>query len=404
MFRMRRWSCPLLSRRRWRLSRPGRLSAVGWPAWLTGDADPVVVHAERRVRRFVELVSPWYRFNSSLKGSRGHQASCPAEQRRARGGGLAARASSSTLTRTPCSTTGRPPTSSSSSGGGGAEHQGGDRVGDVDVRRACPAATRRGRRACPPPANRSRSSRPSTRAPPMVAISSASRTVSACGPPRARANSSACRDLLQQGAGLVRGGAVDARARPATPASRRSRARAMPAPSRALEVGQCATDVPVAASRAIAASARCTAWASQTSGPSQPSDSTYSTGRAAEPLAGRTPPRPASRRGGCASARPCRGPASAACSSRSPVTENGEHGATPIRSIESERRVVVACRSPTRWRPGSRRCPRPRCPAAARPALAEVHRPAGRVEPQPDPRARPRSRPPSTSPPSRGKT
>ena len=50
---------------------------------------------------------------------------------------------------------------------------------------------------------------------------------------------------------------------------------------------------------------------------------------------GSTPPRRASRTGGCAAARPCARASSAACSSSSPVTENGEHGATPIRSIES---------------------------------------------------------------------
>ncbi len=58
-----------------------------------------------------------------------------------------------------------------------------------------------------------------------------------------------------------------------TPASRRSRTRAIPAPSRALEDGQCATPVPVAAIEAMAASSRWIPWPNQTSGPSQPSDS-----------------------------------------------------------------------------------------------------------------------------------
>ena len=44
----------------------------------------------------------------------------------------------------------------------------------------------------------------------------------------------------------------------------------MPEPSRALEDGQWAALVPVAAILAIDASSRCTAWAYQTSGPSQP--------------------------------------------------------------------------------------------------------------------------------------
>ena len=68
------------------------------------------------------------------------------------------------------------------------------------------------------------------------------------------------------------------RARPAPRPSRRSRVRQMPAPSRALDDGQWATPVRVAANVAMSESSRWTPWASQTSGPSQPSDSTYSTG------------------------------------------------------------------------------------------------------------------------------
>ena len=52
----------------------------------------------------------------------------------------------------------------------------------------------------------------------------------------------------------------------------------MPEPSRALEDGQCAAEVPVAAILAIEASSSQTAWAYQTSGPSQPTLSMYSTG------------------------------------------------------------------------------------------------------------------------------
>ena len=63
------------------------------------------------------------------------------------------------------------------------------------------------------------------------------------------------------------------------PARSRSRTGAMPAPSRALELGQCATPVPVSPKRATSASSRWTQCASHTSSPSQPSSSRYSTGR-----------------------------------------------------------------------------------------------------------------------------
>ena len=73
------------------------------------------------------------------------------------------------------------------------------------------------------------------------------RAVSAAGPPRSRASAAA--------PGAARRPACPPRwrrrrrrrGRPATPASSRSRTGAMPAPSRALEVGQCATPVPVRA-------------------------------------------------------------------------------------------------------------------------------------------------------------
>ena len=53
----------------------------------------------------------------------------------------------------------------------------------------------------------------------------------------------------------------------------------MPEPSRALDDGQCATLVPLAAIAAMAASSSQTAWAYQTSGPSQSMVSQNSTGR-----------------------------------------------------------------------------------------------------------------------------
>ena len=168
-----------------------------------------------------------------------------------------------------------------------------------------------------------------------------------------------------------------------TPASMRSRVRAMPAPSRALLDGQCATPVPVAANRATAASSRCTACAIQTSSPSQPSESTYSVGVAPNLAWQNDSSSSVSARWVC-SRTPCRRASAAASVISFPVTENGEHGATATRSIESYAgswNLVIAAsvaastvsRSSTTESGG-----RP-------PWLApEVHRAAGRVEPQAD--------------------
>ncbi len=108
----------------------------------------------------------------------------------------------------------------------------------------------------------------------------------------------------------------------------------MPAPSRALDDGQWATPVPEAASAAMAGSSRWTPWASHTSGPSQPSESTYSTGEQPNRSRQKASSSSVSARWVC-SRTPLSRASFAACSSRSPVTENGEHGATPMRSIES---------------------------------------------------------------------
>ena len=92
------------------------------------------------------------------------------------------------------------------------------------------------------------SSRASTAAPPRVAIRSASRAVRAVGPPRPRATSSAC--LTSKQRSLRSFEAEPSTPRPTrTPASSIARTGATPAPRRRLEVGQCATPVPVAAKR-----------------------------------------------------------------------------------------------------------------------------------------------------------
>ncbi len=107
----------------------------------------------------------------------------------------------------------------------------------------------------------------------------------------------------------------------------------MPEPSRALEVGQWATEVPVRASAAIESSVNQTEWASHTSGPSQPTDSMYSTGVQPKCSWQYCSSSSVSHRWVCMRT-PLRRDSSAVCRSSSPVTENGEQGATPIRSME----------------------------------------------------------------------
>ena len=86
----------------------------------------------------------------------------------------------------------RPSTSSSSSGG--ADPRTSAATGSAMPACASVSSRQTARSASLPGSSEPISSaRPSTCAPPRVAISSASRTVIACGPPLARANSSACR-------------------------------------------------------------------------------------------------------------------------------------------------------------------------------------------------------------------
>ena len=119
-----------------------------------------------------------------------------------------------------------------------------------------------------------------------------------------------------------------------TPAACRSRVRQMPAPSRALDEGQWATPVPESASARIAGSSRWMPCASHTSGPSQPRESTYSTGEQPNRSRQKASSSVVSARWVC-SRTPLSRASAADCSSSSPVTENGEQGATPRRSIES---------------------------------------------------------------------
>ncbi len=122
--------------------------------------------------------------------------------------------------------------------------------------RRCPrgrvrrAATGRRRPACPSSSEPSSSARPRQRAPPIVPSASAWRTVNAAGPPRSRAAYSAWRSSAPSCP-------ASCDAAPSTPSPtgapcvEQVRTGAMPVPSRALELGQCATPVPVSPRRAI---------------------------------------------------------------------------------------------------------------------------------------------------------
>ena len=183
------------------------------------------------------------------------------------------------------------------------------------------------------------SSRASTSAPPRVASRSASREVSAVGPPRARATSSAC--LTSKQRSLRSFEAEPSTPRPTrTPASSIARTGAMPAPSRRFEVGQCATPVPVEAKRPTSASGEVDAVRA----PDVACRATRGrpgTRRASSRSArGRTPPPRPSRRGACGAGG--RAPARA-----QPTRASGRR---------SPRRASTARPRAGRARPGSASC------------------------------------------------
>ena len=303
------------------------------------------------------------------------------------------------------STTGAPPTSSVLHAARRAEHERGDRVLDPGVAEPVDAATARRRRACPAPASRARPRGPGSARRRSCRARAPARAVSAAGPAGQAGEAAApARTSCAELAGLVGGGAVDAEA------DRRARRRAergtgaMPAPSRALELGQCATPVPVSPKRRTS----CVVEVHAVGEPdvvAEPAELLEVLDRAhAEALAGRTPPRR------CVSARwvcsrtPRRRASSAASVISSGVTENGEQGASAIAHHRARRRVVEAVDRRLGARPGSRRGPRR--PVRRQPALrlAEVHRaPArdGTAARSPRP---PRPRPPAGRPRPRGKT
>src|SRR5438105_322883 len=176
------------------------------------------------------------------------------------------------------------------------------------------------------------SSRPRQAAPPRVATRSAWRAVMAAGPFRALVVSKAWR--VSASRLPLSFEAEPSTARPtATPASMSSRVGANPEPSRMFDVGHQATAVRVEAIRLISAGARCTQWASQTSGPRKSRSSRSSSGRRSKVW--RQNSSSSSVSAMCVCSRTFRLRASATDSRISGSdTENGEQGPTAIRSID----------------------------------------------------------------------
>ena len=106
----------------------------------------------------------------------------------------------------------------------------------------------------------------------------------------------------------------------------------MPAPSRPFEVGQCAAPVPVSPIRCASPGFRWTQCASQTSSPSQPSSSTYSSGRTPKRSMQNVSSSIVSARWVWSRTPRCRA-SSAVSAISSRLTLNGEVGASAIRTI-----------------------------------------------------------------------
>ena len=119
-----------------------------------------------------------------------------------------------------------------------------------------------------------------------------------------------------------------------TPASSISRIGAIPDPSRMFDDGQCATPVPVSAIILISSEFTHTECAHHTSGPVHPTLSMYAAGRIPTRCIQKVSSSRVSATCVC-SITPLYDRASLAlCFNSSPVTENGEHGASATRSME----------------------------------------------------------------------
>ena len=211
----------------------------------------------------------------------------------------------------------------------------------------------------------SSSSRPRQRAPCSVPSWSASAHVIAAGPPRAARPAGPGAAAAESPASLE---AAPSTPRPTgAPARTSGRTGAMPAPSRALDDGQCATPVPrLAEARDLArrTGAR-SARARRRRPASRAPRGTRPAARRTAP--GRTPPPRPSRPCACAAGRRAARATSAVSAISSRVTLNGEQGASAIRQHRPRRRVVEARPAAARRPRGSCRGPRRRCPAGARP-------------------------------------
>ncbi len=204
----------------------------------------------------------------------------------------------------------------------------GERAGES---RPSTCRRRRNRRPCPAPAHRCRRARarplrPAWRSRALRAPSSPP----AHARPAAAASPAAFRPIMC---------APSFDAQPSTPsptctpASRIRRTGAMPDARRMFEHGQCATPVPVRAKSAMPASSSFTQCACQTSRPTHSSSSAYCAG--VRPNFSRLHATSWSFSARCVCIGTPYARASAADSRiRSRLTENGEHGATPTRSIE----------------------------------------------------------------------
>ena len=148
-----------------------------------------------------------------------------------------------------------------------------------------PSVRQTARSARLPGSSEPMSSRRSTAAPPRVPSRSASRAVSAAGPPRPARDEQRLLDLEQQVAALVRRRAVDAEADAHARVEQVAHRRDARAEPEVRASGSARRRCRVAAKRATSSSDRWTQCAHQTSPASQPSDSRYSTGRAAVELA-----------------------------------------------------------------------------------------------------------------------
>ena len=266
-------------------------------------------------------------------------------------------------------------------------------------RRGRRPATARRRPACPTSSEPISSSRPRQRAPPIVASRSAWRTVSASGPPRSRADSSAwCSSSIIR-PGLVGRRRRPRRARPARPPRAARGTGAMPGAEPAVG-GRAVRDAGAGRGEPARRLVRQVHAVRQphVRRRASPRSSTYWAG--VRPKVCRQNSSSSSGLGQVGvqpHARPA-GPASALSRISSAVTENGEHGATAIRIIAPndgivpavDRRLgrgqdlVVLLDHAVRGQPAGR--------------LRRGSSTRGRVEAQPDLAAPRRSRPPSRSP------